>query len=45
MDMKQDVIESSDFLSQRGEAIKIVTTKAERIKEESSTYFREVVIS
>ncbi len=40
--MKEAVIDNSDLLSKRGEKIHIVTTKAQKLREESSSYIREV---
>jgi hypothetical protein len=41
--MKEAVIDNSDLLSKRGEKIQIVMTKAQKLKEESSSYIREVI--
>lgn len=40
--MKEAILENSDLLNKRQEKIHIVTTKAEKLKHESNTYFREV---
>ena len=40
--MNEAVLDSSDLLNQRGDKIQILTTKAEKLKIDSTTYFREV---
>lgn len=40
--MKEAVLESCDLTSQRGEKIQIITKKAEKLKDDSSSLLSEV---
>jgi hypothetical protein len=45
MDFKDDVLNASDVLSQRGEKINLIVKKAETLRQESSSFYKNVLIN
>ena len=44
LNMKDDVLDASDLLNQRGEKIQLVINKADGLRSESKSYFSDVSI-
>ena len=42
IDMKNDVLDASDVLTQRGEKINLIVKKADLLRHESGTYYKNV---